>query len=64
VSNYQFSYWKIEKIVNFTIWEALVYAVVHSHLSIQSDSRIASDLTPLFLQEKLLSHRILRCFSI
>jgi hypothetical protein len=27
VSNYQFPYWKVEKIVNFTIWEALVYAV-------------------------------------
>jgi hypothetical protein len=31
---------------------------------IQSDSRIASDLAPLFLQHELLSHRILRCFSI
>jgi hypothetical protein len=31
---------------------------------IQGDLRIVSDLAHLFLQHKLLSHRIFRCFSI
>jgi hypothetical protein len=31
---------------------------------LQGDSRIVSDLAPLFLQHKLLSHRILHCLSV
>jgi hypothetical protein len=33
-------------------------------IRIQGDSRIVSDLAPLFLQYELLFSKILRCFSI
>jgi hypothetical protein len=38
--------------------------ITREYSSIQGDSRVVSDLAPLFLQHKLLSHRILHCFSI